>query len=61
MTNIQLYCGFSARISSDFHGLLRSECERCQTGKGSCLAELMLKADDYSREGKNTLIARLRS
>lgn len=61
MRNVKLYCGFSARISSDFHALLRSECQRCQSGKGFCLAELMLKVESYSRQKKGTLIARPRS
>lgn len=61
MTRVKLYCGFAARISPDFHEMLRSECERCQTGKGPCLAELTLKAEGYSRRNKSTFIARSRS
>lgn len=37
-------CSLEDRISADFHPEVRSECERCQNGRGQCLIMLMLRA-----------------
>lgn len=37
-------CSLQETISTDFHEEIKAHCERCETGTGDCLADLMLAA-----------------
>lgn len=44
MQKIKLSCSAAKRLASDFHCELSNQCERCETGRGACLAELIFGA-----------------
>lgn len=42
MSDNHLQCPLAGRISSDFHELIKGNCERCRESRGQCLIELIL-------------------
>lgn len=44
MRKIKVSCSAAKRLAADFHSELGHYCERCETGHGACLAELIFGA-----------------